>query len=238
MKVDILAFGAHPDDVELSCAGTLFKQKLLGYKTAIVDLTRGELGTRGSAEIREVEAQNAAKIMNVDARENLGLPDGFFEQDKESVLRIIEMVRKYQPKIVLANAFSDRHPDHGRGSDLVSRACFLAGLPKIETELEGEHQKAWRPKAIYHYIQYNSIEPDFAVDITGYLDIKLDAILAYKSQFFDPNSKEPNTPISSKEFLNAITFRAEEYGKYMGVKHAEAYNVERLPGVEDLFHLL
>ncbi len=238
MKVDILAFGAHPDDVELSSAGTLVKQKLLGYKTAIVDLTRGELGTRGSAEIRDEEATNAAKIMKVDARENLGLPDGFFEQDKESVLRIIEMVRKYQPRIVLANAYSDRHPDHGRGSSIVSRACFLAGLPKIETSLDGINQKAWRPKAIYHYIQYNSIEPDFAIDITGHLDTKLDAILAYKSQFYDPNSKEPNTPISNKEFLNAITFRAEEYGKYMGVKHAEAYNVERLPGVDDLFHLL
>ncbi len=238
MKVDILAFGAHPDDVELSCAGTLVKQKLLGYKTAIVDLTRGELGTRGSAEIRDEEASRAAEIMNVDARENLGLQDGFFEQDKESVLRVIEMVRKYQPKIVLANAFSDRHPDHGRGSDLVSRACFLAGLPKIETSLNGESQKAWRPKAIYHYIQYNSIEPDFVMDISGHLETKLDSILAYRSQFYDPNSKEPSTPISSKEFLNAITFRAEEYGKYIGVRHGEAYNVERLPGVDDLFHLL
>ncbi len=238
MKVDILAFGAHPDDVELSCAGTLVKQKLLGYKTAIVDLTRGELGTRGSAEIRDEEAVHAAKIMNVDARENLGLPDGFFDQDKESILRIIEMIRKYQPQIVLANSYSDRHPDHSRGSDIVSRACFLAGLPKIETTLNGDVQKAWRPKVIYHYIQYNSIEPDFAIDITGHLEVKLEAILAYKSQFYDPNSKEPNTPISSKEFLNAITFRAEEYGKYIGAKHAEAYNVERLPGVDDLFHLL
>jgi len=183
MKLDILAFGAHPDDVELGCSGTILKEISLGKKVGIVDLTRGELGTRGSAEIRDQEASDAAKILGVSVRENLNMRDGFFVNDEKHQLEIIKMIRKYKPETVLCNAIDDRHIDHGKGSKLVSDACFLSGLMKIETVLDGEIQKPWRPKVVYHYIQWKNIEPDFVVDITGFTDKKIESILAYRSQF-------------------------------------------------------
>ena len=237
MKLDILAFGAHPDDVELGCAGTILKEISLGKKVGIIDLTRGELGTRGSAAIRDQEANAAAKILGVVARENLEMRDGFFINDEKHQLEIIKMLRKYQPEIVLCNAIDDRHIDHGKGSKLVSDACFLSGLMKIETELEGEQQKAWRPKVIYHYIQWKNIEPDFVVDITGYTDKKIESILAYSSQFYDPKSNEPESPISSKNFLESLNYRSRDLGRLAGVEHAEGFTVERHLAVNSLADL-
>ena len=234
MKLDILAFGAHPDDVELGCSGTILKEISLGKTVGIIDLTRGELGTRGSAEIRDKEANAAAKILGVSVRENLNMRDGFFVNDEKHQLEIIKMIRKYQPEIVLCNAIDDRHIDHGKGSKLVSDACFLSGLMKIETEHEGEVQKAWRPKVVYHYIQWKNIEPDFVVDITGFTDIKIKAILAYGSQFYDPNSKEPESPISSKNFLESLNYRSRDLGRLTGVEHAEGFTVERYLAVNSL----
>ena len=208
MKLDILAFGAHPDDVELGCAGTILKEISLGKTVVIIDLTRGELGTRGSAEIRDQEANAAAKILGVSARENLEMRDGFFVNDEKHQLETIKMIRKYQPDIVLCNAIDDRHIDHAKGSKLVSDACFLSGLIKIETALEGEKQTAWRPKLVYHYIQWKNIEPDFVVDITGFTDKKIESILAYGSQFYDANSNEPESPITSKNFLESLNYRS------------------------------
>ena len=237
MKLDILAFGAHPDDVELGCAGTILKEISLGKKVGIVDLTRGELGTRGSAEIRDQEANAAAKILGVVARENLEMRDGFFVNDEKHQLEIIRMLRKYQPEIVLCNAIDDRHIDHGKGSKLVSDACFLSGLMKIETELDGEQQKAWRPKLVYHYIQWKNIEPDFVVDITGFTDKKIESILAYSSQFYDPKSNEPESPISSKNFLESLNYRSRDLGRLAGVEHAEGFTVERYLAVNSLADL-
>lgn len=237
MKLDILAFGAHPDDVELGCAGTILKEISLGKKVGIVDLTRGELGTRGSAAIRDQEANAAAKILGVVARENLEMRDGFFVNDEKHQLEIIKMIRKYQPEIVLCNAVDDRHIDHGKGSKLVSNACFLSGLMKIETELDGEQQKAWRPKIVYHYIQWKNIEPDFVVDITGFTDKKIEAILAYSSQFYDPNSKEAESPITSKNFLESLNYRSRDLGRLSGVDHAEGFTVERYVAVNSLSDL-
>jgi len=234
MKLDILAFGAHPDDVELGCSGTILKEISLGKTVGIVDLTRGELGTRGSAEIRDQEANAAAKILGVSVRENLNMRDGFFVNDEKHQLEIIKMIRKYQPEIVLCNAIDDRHIDHGKGSKLVSDACFLSGLLKIETVLDGEIQKPWRPKIVYHYIQWKNIEPDFVVDITGFTDVKIQAILAYGSQFYDPNSKEPESPISSKNFLESLNYRSRDLGMLTGVEHAEGFNVERCLAVNSL----
>ena len=234
MKLDILAFGAHPDDVELGCSGTILKEVSLGKKVGIVDLTRGELGTRGSAEIRDEEASAAAKILGVAVRENLNMRDGFFVNDEKHQLEIIKMIRKYQPEIVLCNAIEDRHIDHGKGSKLVSDACFLSGLMKIETVLDGEVQKAWRPKVVYHYIQWKNIEPDFVVDITGFTDKKIESILAYRSQFYDPNSKEPESPISSKNFLESLNYRSRDLGRLTGVEHAEGFTVERCLAVNSL----
>ena len=228
MKLDILAFGAHPDDVELGCAGTILKEISLGKKVGIVDLTRGELGTRGSAEIRDQEANAAAKILGVVARENLEMRDGFFVNDEKHQLEIIRMLRKYQPEIVLCNAIYDRHIDHGKGSKLVSDACFLSGLMKIETELDGEQQTAWRPKLVYHYIQWKNIEPDFVMDISGFLDKKIEACLAYKTQFYDPTSTEPMTPIATKDFLESLTYRAQDLGRLSGVEYAEGFTTEKL----------
>src|SRR5690606_10221595 len=193
-------FGAHPDDVELGCAGTLAKEISLGKTVGIIDLTRGELGTRGSAEIRDMESAEAARLLGVSVRENLRMRDGFFRNDEEHQMKIIRKIRKYRPEIVLCNAIDDRHIDHGKGSKLVSDACFLSGLRKIETEDEGIAQEAWRPKHVYHYIQWKNIEPDFVVDITGFIDQKTKAILAYSSQFYDPTSNEPETPIATKNF--------------------------------------
>lgn len=237
MKLDILAFGAHPDDVELSCSGTIAKEISLGKKVGIVDLTRGELGTRGSAEIRDVEAANAAKILGVQVRENLNMRDGFFVNDEKHQLEIIKMIRKYKPEIVLCNAIDDRHIDHPKGSRLVSDACFLSGLRRIETQLDGINQEAWRPKVVYHYIQWKVLEPDFVVDITGFMDIKEQSILAYSSQFYDPNSKEPESPISSKNFLDSVRYRANDLGRIVGVESAEGYTVERYLTVNSLSDL-
>ena len=212
MKLDILAFGAHPDDVELGAGATIAKEISLGKKVGIIDLTQGELGTRGSRELRKVEASNAAKILGVSVRENLKFADGFFVNDKEHQLEIIKMIRKYQPEIVLCNAIEDRHIDHGKGSKLVSDACFLSGLEKIKTEEGGNSQEKWRPKLVYHYIQWKNIEPDFVVDVSDFIDKKIDSVMAYSSQFYDPNSKEPQTPITSKNFTDSISYRAKDLG--------------------------
>jgi bacillithiol biosynthesis deacetylase BshB1 len=237
MKLDILAFGAHPDDVELGCAATIAKEVSLGKKVGIIDLTQGELGTRGSAELRKIEATNAAKILGVAVRENLKFADGFFVNDKEHQLEIIKMLRKYQPEIVLCNAIDDRHIDHGKGSKLVSDACFLSGLQKITTELDGVVQEKWRPKLVYHYIQWKNITPDFVVDVTGFIDKKVDSVMAYSSQFFDPDSKEPQTPISSKNFTDSIEYRARDLGRLIGTEYAEGFTVERFVAVDSLDHL-
>jgi len=238
MKLDILAFGAHPDDVELGCGGTIAKEIALGKKVGIIDLTRGELGTRGSAEIRDQEAAAAAKILGVAARENLNMRDGFFVNDEEHQLAIIRMVRKYQPDMVLCNAIDDRHIDHGKGSKLVSDACFLSGLMKIETEYDEKKQAAWRPKTVYHYIQWKNITPDFVVDITGYNDKRVEAILAYSSQFYDPNATEPETPIATKNFLESLNYRAQDLGRLIGTEYAEGFTAERYLGVNSLADLI
>jgi bacillithiol biosynthesis deacetylase BshB1 len=234
MKLDILAFGAHPDDVELGCSGTILKEVSLGKTVGIVDLTRGELGTRGSVAIRNQEASDAAKILGASVRENLDMRDGFFVNDESHQLEVIKRIRKYQPDIVLCNAIDDRHIDHGKGSKLVSDACFLSGLMRIETVHEGVVQKAWRPKLVYHYIQWKNIVPDFVVDITGFSDKKIEAILAYRSQFYDPNSNEPESPISSKNFLESLDYRSRDLGRLTGVEHAEGFTVERYLAVNSL----
>ncbi len=238
MKLDILAFGVHPDDVELSCAGTLLKEIATGKKVGIIDLTHGELGTRGSAKIRDEEAAKAAEILGVTIRENLGFADGFFMNDKKHQLEIIKVLRKYQPEVVLCNAIDDRHIDHPKGSKLVSDACFLSGLVKIETQLEGKQQNKWRPKQVYHYMQWKNIEPDFVVDITGFMEVKKEAVLAYSSQFYDPNSKELESPITSKNFLESIEYRAKDLGRMVGVDFAEGFTTERYVAVESLSKLI
>ena len=238
MKIDILAIGAHPDDVELGCSATLAKEVHKGKRVGLLDLTRGELGTRGTAEIRDQEAADAAKILGAEFRHNLGLADGFFENDKASQLEIIKIIRKYQPEVVLCNAIDDRHIDHGKGSKLASDACFLSGLQKIETIYEGQVQKAWRPKFVYHYIQWKNIEPDFVVDVTGFLDKKLEAVFAYKSQFHQEGANEPETPITSTNFRDSITYRAQDLGRLIGAEHAEGFTVERFPAVDSIFDLI
>ena len=238
MKLDILAFGAHPDDVELGAAATIAKEVSLGKKVGIIDLTQGELGTRGSKELRKTEALRAAKILGVTLRENLKFADGFFVNDKRHQLEVIKLIRKYKPEIVLCNAFEDRHIDHGKGSKLVSDACFLSGLEKIETEFEGEIQKKWRPKLIYHYLQWNNSKPDFVVDISNFMDVKMEAVLAYTSQFYDPNSKESETPISSKNFTDSVNYRAKDLGRLIGVEYAEGFTVERLIAIASLDKLI
>ncbi|WP_320815653.1 bacillithiol biosynthesis deacetylase BshB1 [Flavobacterium sp.] len=237
MKLDILAFGAHPDDVELGAAGTIAKEISLGKKVGIIDLTRGELGTRGTPEIRDAEAKKAAKILGVSIRENLQFRDGFFINDEKHQLEIIKMIRKYKPEIVLCNAIDDRHIDHGKGSKLVSDACFLSGLTKVETEVDGIKQEAWRPKQVYHYIQWKNIEPNFVVDVTGFMDKKINSVLAYSSQFYDSNSNEPITPITSKNFLDSITYRAQDLGRIVGVDFAEGFTTERYLAVSSLENL-
>jgi bacillithiol biosynthesis deacetylase BshB1 len=237
MKLDIIAFGAHPDDVELGCGGTIAKEISLGIKVGIIDLTRGELGTRGSVEIRDSESTIAADILGISVRENLNMRDGFFVNDEAHQLQIIKIIRKYQPQIVLCNAIRDRHIDHGKSSKLVSDACFLSGLRKIETTLDGEKQEAWRPKRVYHYIQWENIEPDFVVDITGFIDKKVNSILAYSSQFYSENSNEPETPIATKNFLESIHYRSKDFGRLVGVEHAEGFTVERYLAVNSLSDL-
>ena len=238
MKLDILAIGAHPDDVELSCSATIAKEISRGKKVGILDLTRGELGTRGTAETRKEEAAAAAKILGVTVRENLGFSDGFFTNDKAHQLAIIEVLRRYQPEIVLCNAIDDRHIDHGKGSKLTSDACFLSGLRKIETFDNGKSQDVWRPKQVYHYIQWKNIEPDFVVDVTGFMDIKMQSVLAYKTQFHDPDTNEPETPISSPNFKDSIYYRAADLGRLIGVDHAEGYTTERYPAVASICDLI
>jgi bacillithiol biosynthesis deacetylase BshB1 len=235
--IDILAFGVHPDDVELSCAGTLLKHIAAGYSVGIIDLTRGEMGTRGTGEIRLKEAAAAAKILGVKIRENLEMDDAFFQNDKIHQFKIIETIRQYQPKIVICNAVSDRHPDHGRAAKLVSDACFYSGLGKLETACDKEIQKPWRPKAVYHYIQDRHLQSDFVVDVTPFVEKKFESILAYSSQFFDPESKEPATPISSPEFLEMVKSKMRVFGRDIQVEFAEGFTVERNMGVEDLMTL-
>lgn len=238
MKLDILAFGAHPDDVELGCGGTIAKEISLGKKIGIIDLTRGELGTRGSAEIRDKEAADAAKILGISARENLAFRDGFFVNDETHQLEVIKMIRKYQPEIVLCNAIDDRHIDHAKGSKLVSDACFLSGLRRIETHLNGQLQQAWRPKIVYHYIQWKDIEPDFVVDVSEFMEIKEQAVMAYSSQFYDPNSTEPVSPIATKNFTESINYRAKDLGRIVFVDYAEGFTVERYLAVNSLGDLI
>lgn len=237
MKLDILAIGAHPDDVELGCGATLAKEIAAGKKVGILDLTRGELGTRGSAEIRDTEAVKAAEILGVSFRKNLAFADGFFVNNTASQLEVIKILRKFRPEIVLCNAPEDRHIDHPKGSQLVSDACFLSGLRKIETIFEGNKQKAWRPKAVYHYIQWKNLKPDFVVDVTGFMEKKMEAVLAYESQFFDPKTNEPETPISSSNFKDSITYRARDLGRLVGVEYAEGFTVERTITVNSIFDI-
>jgi bacillithiol biosynthesis deacetylase BshB1 len=238
MKLDILAIGAHPDDVEISCAGTIAKEIAKGKNVGILDLTRGELGTRGSAQIRDKEAAEAAAILGVSVRHNLALADGFFENNKEAQLKVIHFIRKYKPEIVLCNAVDDRHIDHPKGSDLASSACFLSGLRKIETEENGKLQDPWRPKHVYHYIQWKDLIPDVVVNITGYQKLKLKAVHAYESQFFDANSKEPMTPIASKNATDSMEYRDRNLGRLIGVDAGEGYTIERYLGVDSLFDLI
>lgn len=238
MKLDILAIGAHPDDVEISASGTILKHIALGKTVGILDMTGGELGTRGSVAIRANEAAKAASIMGLSLREQLSMADGFFEHNELHLRQLITKLRAYRPEIVLCNAISDRHPDHGRAAKLVADACFYSGLVKIETKgNDGKAQNAWRPKAVYHYIQDHFIEPDFVVDITNYMDKKMEAILAYSSQFYDPNSKEPETPISSKNFLELIKAKSVLFGRAIQCDYAEGFTVNRYIGVENLFDL-
>jgi bacillithiol biosynthesis deacetylase BshB1 len=237
-KIDILAFGAHPDDVELSAAGTLLKHISQGKKVVIVDLTQGELGSRGTIETRYQEANAASQIIGLEDRVNLKMEDGFFTHSQENLMKIVEQIRRFKPEIVLANAIDDRHPDHAKGSKLVSDACFLAGLIKVKTEFEGIQQIAHRPKVVYHYIQDRYIKPDFVIDVTDFVEQKLESVMAYKTQFYDPNSKEPQTPISGQDFLDFLRGRMSEFGRSIGVRYAEGFTVERIVGVESFFDLL
>jgi N-acetylglucosamine malate deacetylase 1 len=238
MKLDILAFGAHPDDVELGAGGVIAKEVANGKKVAIIDLTRGELGTRGSADLRDLEAIASSKVLGIEFRLNLGFRDGFFLNDEAHKLVIIKQIRKYKPTIVLCNAIFDRHIDHGRGSNLVSEACFLSGLSKIITSYDGINQEAWRPEVVYHYIQDRFIKPDFVVDISDFMETKMSAVKAFSSQFYNPNSTEPETAISGITFLEFVASRAKEVGRPVGFSYAEAFTVERTMGVNSVFDLL
>ena len=238
MKIDILAIGIHPDDIELSCIGTIAKHIAMGKTVGILDLTRGELGTRGNAVLRTKEANDSANILGVSFRTQLNFKDGFFENNEAHQREIIQQIRKHQPEIVLCNAVSDRHPDHGRSAKLVADACFYSGLIKIETQFENVIQKAWRPKAVYHYIQDHYIHPDFVIDVTDFYDLKHKSIMAFSSQFFNTSSNEPETPISSKEFLESLNSKMSLWGRAIGVKYAEGYTVSRYPGVKSLFDLV
>lgn len=238
MKLDILAFGAHPDDVELSASGTIISHIKMGYKCGIVDLTKGEMGTRGTAETRKSESEEASRIIGIHVRENLDMADCFFTNDGPHKLEIVRMIRKYRPRIILCNAVSDRHPDHGRGSALVSDAVFLSGLVKAETKDEGSVQEPWRPEVVYHYIQDRYIKPDFVVDITDSWSQKMESIKAFKTQFYQPDATGPVTPISTKEFLDFLEGRAIEFGRQAGFRYGEGFTVERFPGIKDLTTLV
>lgn len=232
MKLDILAFGVHPDDVELGCSGTLLAALAEGKKVGIIDLTRGELGTRGTIETRKEEAAKAAAILGVQVRENLGMADGFFQNDETNQRKVIAAIRKYRPEIILANAFEDRHPDHGRSAKLVADAAFLSGLRKIETMENGELQDIWKPSYVFHYIQDRFIQPSFVVDISAYMDQKMESVLAYSTQFFNPDLNEPQTYISSSQFLETVKARALMMGKRIGVAYAEGFYTEKTVGVK------
>jgi bacillithiol biosynthesis deacetylase BshB1 len=236
-KLDILVIAAHPDDAELGCSGTIASHVAKGYKVGIVDLTQGEMGTRGTPETRMEEAAAASKVLGLAARENLGFKDIYFKDDEYHQLELIKVIRKYRPEIVLANAVTDRHPDHGKGASLATHACFMSGLRRIETVLDGMEQEAWRPKFVYHYIQNNYIEPDFIVDITPFWDTKIASIMAFKSQFYDPKSEEPSSFISSPEFLPFVESRSREFGHRIMTKYGEGFTVERFIGIKDLFDL-
>ncbi len=240
MKLDLLVFGAHPDDAELGAGATIAKTVAAGKKVGIIDLTRGELGTRGSAEIRDREAARSSEILGLSIRENMGFADGFFRNDQASQMALIRQIRRFRPEIVLCNAIEDRHIDHARASDLVSDACFLSGLVKIDTMLEGDDtwQEPWRPKQVYHYIQWKNLQPDFVVDVSGFMDKKLEAIRAYSSQFYDPESDEPDTPISSKNFTDSVSYRARDLGRLVGVEFAEGFTSERQVAVASLEDLI
>ncbi|WP_443938316.1 bacillithiol biosynthesis deacetylase BshB1 [Pedobacter sp. MW01-1-1] len=237
MKLDILVFAVHPDDAELGCSGTILKHIALGKKVGIVDLTRGELGTRGTAEIRDVEAADSAKILGLHARENLRFRDGFFENDEAHRMEVIKMIRKYQPEIILSNALHDRHPDHGRAGDLVNDSVFLAGLPKIETVVDGETQTAHRPRLLLQYIQDRYIQPDIIVDITEHMDTKIASIKAFKTQFYNPDVAGIETYISSPDFFESVIGRAREFGKSIGATFGEGFTSRKLLGVDNLFDL-
>ena len=233
MKLDLLAFGVHPDDVELSCAGVLLVEQLNGKKAGIIDLTQGELGSRGTAEIRMQEAAAAAKILGIAVRENLAMADGFFVNDEAHQRKVITALRKYQPEIILCNAPSDRHPDHGRSAKLVADAAFLSGLKKIETTVNGTQQEAWRPKYVFNYIQDKFLEPDFVIDITNVFEQKIEAIKAYGSQFHNTESKEPQTYISTPDFLDSVVYRHKWFGKMIGVKYAEGFITQKMIGLNN-----
>jgi bacillithiol biosynthesis deacetylase BshB1 len=239
LKLDILVLPVHPDDAELGCAGTILKHVQLGHKVGIIDLTRGELGTRGSAEIRDKEAAKAAEILGLTVRENLELPDGFFTNTIEYQLKVITAIRKYQPEIVITNAYHDRHPDHGRANELVEDATFLSGLRRIETFENGQLQEPWRPSQLLHFIQDRYIQPDILVDVTEFWDKKIESVYAYGSQFHNPdyNEDEPQTYISSPDFIDQINGRGREFGKSINVKYAEGFTSRKILGVDNLFDL-
>lgn len=232
MKLDILAVGVHPDDVELGCSGTIINAIAEGKKVGIIDLTQGELGTRGTIETRYTEATAAAKVMGVSARENLKMDDGFFKHDKKNIREVIRAIRKYQPEIILCNAPEDRHPDHGRSAKLVAEAAFLSGLRKIETKEDGKMQAAWRPTYVFHYIQDRFLQPSFVIDITESFEKKMEAILCYKTQFNSPGTDEPQTYISSPQFMETVKARALMLGKRIGVQYAEGFLSEKVIGLK------
>lgn len=240
-NIDILAFGVHPDDVELGCSGTLLKHISMGYSVGLIDLTRGELGTRGSAEIRTIEAKNAAERLQAKFRINLDMEDGFFQDNLENQFKLIEVIRRFKPTLVLLNAIKDRHPDHGRAAKMVADACFYAGLSKISTSFNSIAQEAWRPKYVYHYIQDHNLKPDFVIDITEFMDEKLNLVKTFKSQFYLPTAteyqEEKETPISGADFLDFLSAKARSYGREAGFTYAEGFTTVRTPGIQNLFDL-
>lgn len=236
-KIDLLAIGAHPDDVELGCGATLAKEVAHGKTIGILDLTRGELGTRGSKEIRDQEALKAAQVLQAQFRINLNLPDGFFVNDAEAQRQVIRIIRKYQPEIILCNPLDDRHPDHGKAGKLVLDACFLSGLRRVETYDNEQLQTPWRPRLVYHYIQWKHIEPDIVVDVSEYLDKKLEAVFSFESQFGFDGSKDPDTVLTTQNFIDSIQYRAQELGRLTGVTYGEGFTVERYPLVNSLFDI-
>lgn len=237
-KIDILAIGAHPDDIELGCGGTILNEIHKGKRVGLIDLTAGELGTRGSVEKRKQESNKASKILGVDFRLNLGMKDGFIKNDEKSQIEIIRFIRKYQPDVIICNAPDDRHVDHAEASKLVVSSSFLSGLVKINTELDNNNQKPWRPNNVYHYIQWKNLEPTFVVDISQHIENKMEAVRSYDSQFYNPKSEEPDTLISSEKFLDSITARSADFGRLIGVEHAEGFISNKLVGVKSLNDLL